>query len=127
VRLTLSRSVLPALLFLALALRALVPAGFMAGTAADGVPALLPCPGVEVAARATAMHHPGMPAQHAPHGQSPCPFAAFAAPALPPEPLHAVLPSAAAKPPPAPAVLAISAHPPLAAPPPPATGPPLTA
>jgi hypothetical protein len=68
------------LLAAALFLRLLVPAGFMVGNAA-GVPALVPCP---AAAPAPVMVHGGHHHGPVPHAEAPCPFAALAAPALPP-------------------------------------------
>ena len=116
-----------ALLLTILLLRAFVPAGYMIGTAASGTPALVLCPGVE----ARPVHKMVMRGHaHAPshdpatHRDSPCPFAALAAPALPPAPpLFApprAIPAEAAL---APSLGAGSARG-LAAPPPPATGPP---
>jgi hypothetical protein len=108
------------LLAAALFLRLLVPAGYMAGNAA-GVPALVPCP---AAVPAPAMAHPGHHHGPAPHSESPCPFAALAAPAVPPDDPLALAPpqpSFALAPAWQPAKrLALGA----AAPPPPATGPP---
>jgi hypothetical protein len=119
-----------ALLLAILLLRALVPAGFMVGTAASGAPALVLCPGVEAAppvrkmAMRGAVHRQGH--DPATHRESPCPFAALAAPALPPAPPALAPPSAT----PPHALLEAPLHaavsPGLAAPPPPATGPPAT-
>jgi hypothetical protein len=111
------------LLFAILLLRAFVPAGYMAGTAASGAPALVLCPGVEAPpVHAMAMH--GHRHDPATHRESPCPFAALTAPALPPAP-------SLFTPPPAPpaeasrqAILRAAPAPGPAAPPPPATGPP---
>ncbi len=84
------RPLLAGLIFLALLLRALIPAGFMIGTAASGAPALVLCPGMEeTPAVHPMMMHGGMPAHHndpATHREAPCPFGALAAPALPPAP-----------------------------------------
>ncbi|HEY1606350.1 MAG TPA: hypothetical protein VGF77_12220 [Allosphingosinicella sp.] len=124
-----ARPVLAGLFLFALMLRLLVPAGYMIGTDAAGAPALVLCSGFEPAPPG---HHsmamrPGSPAHHhhpAGHREAPCPFAALAAPALPPSPPIVM----AAPPPPigpAAQVFAAAAAPPaLAAPPPPATGPP---
>ncbi|MDB5691350.1 MAG: hypothetical protein JWO81_413, partial [Alphaproteobacteria bacterium] len=77
-----------ALLFALIMLRAVVPAGFMIGTAASGAPALVLCPGVEAPppVHKMAMHGAGHRHDPATHRESPCPFAALAAPALPPAP-----------------------------------------
>ena len=113
----------PALLglfFCALVLRTFVPAGYMIGPAAAGSPALILCPDAGPIPQSHGKHHHGHPATHK---ESPCPYAALAAPALPPAPVLLApqpLPRAA---PAMFAALAASA-PPLAAPPPPSTGPP---
>lgn len=127
-RMDAARPLLAGLLFCALLLRALIPAGFMIGTAASGAPALVICPGVE---EAPAVHHMAMhgqmPAHHhdpATHHEAPCPFGALAAPALPPEPPVVALPATPSVQV-APLVPLHTAQvPSLAAPPPPATGPP---
>jgi hypothetical protein len=113
-----------ALLLGALFLRILIPAGFMAGTV-GGDPALILCPGADVStALAIHRHHGGARHDPATHGDAPCPFAALAAPALPPAPpilaVIAAEPSTRATPDRRPATL----RPGLAAPPPPSTGPP---
>jgi hypothetical protein len=108
------------LLAAALFLRLLVPAGYMVGSAAGGL-ALVPCPAVASApVMARHGHHDGS----APHAEAPCPFAALAAPALPPaDPLALAPPQATYAL--APAWLpAETLAPGAAAPPPPATGPP---
>jgi hypothetical protein len=107
----------------ALFLRLLVPAGYMVGSAA-GVAALVPCPAVE---SAPVMAHHGQHDGRTPHAEAPCPFAALAAPALPPvDPLAFAPPQAGFAP--APAWLpAESLAPGAAAPPPPARGPPASA
>jgi hypothetical protein len=110
------------LLAAALFLRLLVPAGYMVGSAA-GVPALVPCPAVVAA---PVMAHHGHHDGRAPHGEAPCPFAALAAPALPPadpfaltssKPAYALAPEW---------LPAEQFAPSAAAPPPPATGPPFS-
>jgi hypothetical protein len=107
------------LLAAALFLRLLVPAGFMVGSAA-GAPALVPCPAAGPAMHGGHHHGP------APHTEAPCPFAALAAPALPPadplvlapsQPGFALAPAWLPEESPAPGA---------AAPPPPARGPPAT-
>jgi hypothetical protein len=116
------------LLLAAVMLRLLVPAGFMIAPDAAGVPAFVLCDGVApavVAAPVQAMHGMHHAPRHDPaqHRQAPCPFAALAAPVLPPLPAFFVPPSPApaARPlPPLPA----RAAPGAAAPPPPPTGPP---
>jgi hypothetical protein len=110
------------LLAAALFLRLLVPSGYMVGSAA-GAPALVPCP---AAVAAPVMAHHGHHDGRTPHAEAPCPFAALAAPALPPAD-----PLTLAPPPPgfalAPAWLpAERPAPGAAAPPPPARGPPAT-
>jgi hypothetical protein len=124
------RPLLAGLLFFALLLRALIPAGFMIGTAASGAPALVICPGMEVAPAVHRMVMPGMAGHHhdpATHREAPCPFGALAAPALPPAPPMVALPTT----PPVPVAPLAALHgaqaPSLAAPPPPATGPPASA
>jgi hypothetical protein len=119
------RSLRGALILAALLLRFMVPAGFMIGTA-SGAPGLVLCPGVEAPAPVMTMraHHHAPTHDPAKHREAPCPFAALAAPALPPAPPAFVPPPAqrvAAAPIPS---LAAQAAPRLAAPPPPATGPP---
>lgn len=114
-----ARPVLPVLLFCALLLRSFVPAGFMIAPLVSGAPALILCPD---SAPAPA-HHDREGHQGPRHVESPCPYAALAAPALPPAPLVFALPVLL------PPLLAESAgflalRPALAAPPPPATGPP---
>jgi hypothetical protein len=111
------------LLAAALFLRLLVPSGYMVGSAA-GAPALVPCP---AAVAAPVMPHRGHHQGPASHAEAPCPFAALAAPALPPAD-----PLALAPPGPdfalAPAWLpAENLAPGAAAAPPPATGPPASA
>ena len=126
-----AKRLLTGLFFCALMLRALVPAGFMIGTAASGAPALVLCPGMEPPPAVHGMRmHGAMPAHHhdpATHHEAPCPFGALAAPALPPAPPVAVLPPV----PPAESALPprhlTATAPSLAAPPPPATGPPAAA
>src|SRR5579884_426572 len=89
-RMGMARKPLTALFFFALLLRALVPAGFMIGTAASGAPALVLCPGYEAAPAVHPMAmHGAMPVHHhdpATHREAPCPFGALAAPAIPPAP-----------------------------------------
>lgn len=141
-----ARSVAPhpllaGLLFLTLLLR-MMPGGYMLVASDDGWPRLALCSGVaalpsagsigpaEHGAHAGGHHHGPSPQHHQPQpakqAEMPCPFAALAAPPLPPAPpfiaaalpLVAPLPLAAATP-----ALRFAA---LAAPPPPATGPPLS-
>ncbi|MDB5698019.1 MAG: hypothetical protein JWN69_823, partial [Alphaproteobacteria bacterium] len=71
-------------------------------------------------------HHqaPGHDQEPGQHADMPCPFAALAAPALPPAPLAVAAAVAMVGPVPLAAVLTSSRFPALAAPPPPATGPP---
>ena len=110
------------LLFCALLLRTLVPAGFMIGPVASGAPALLLCPDSA----------PG-PTDHGPHrhqaprhGESPCHYGALSAPALPSAPFFFAVPVLL---PPflAESTAFLALRPALAAPPPPATGPPASA
>lgn len=126
-----SRPGLFSLLLAALALRLLVPAGFMIGADAGGAPALVLCDGAaaaSVAAPAHAMHGMHRAAAHDPahHRQAPCPYAALAAPVLPPLPALFAAPAPAPAGPPLAALFA-PAVPGPAAPLPPATGPPLAA
>jgi hypothetical protein len=108
------------LLAAALFLRLLVPAGYMAGSSAGG-PALVPCPAMVAA---PVMAHHGHHDGRAPHAETPCPFAALAAPALPPANPLALAPRQPAFAL-APAWLPAERFAPAAAaPPPPATGPP---
>jgi hypothetical protein len=109
------------LLAAALFLRLLVPSGFMAANAAGG-PALVPCPAVVPAS--VMAHHGHHHDDRVPHAEAPCPFAALAAPALPPADPLALAPSE-------PGFLvspawlpAQSLTPGAASPPPPARGPP---
>jgi len=108
-------------LLAALLLRMLVPAGFMVERGA-----LVPCDGVAAAAAPAVHHHGGHSQRQEPagHRQAPCPYAALAAPVLPPLPPVVVaafiVPAVAA---PIPALGALLA-PGAAAPLPPATGPP---
>lgn len=112
-------------------LRLLVPTGFMIAADAHGAPSLVLCDGVagsEPVVRHT-MHAPHHGAQHDPvhRHEAPCPYAALAAPVLPPLPAT-FAPPAAALVAPAPALRAASfAHRGPAAAPPPSTGPPSTA
>ena len=113
------RGLLPAFLLLVLLLRGFAVPGYMVGEGANGATALVPCQAVQPA------HH-GSDGKRDParHSESPCPFAALAAPALPPAPpLFAVREAA---PEALDLVLAAVAAPrPLpASPPPPSTGPP---
>ena len=121
------RTLRSALILAALLLRFMVPAGFMIGTAASGAPGLVLCPGIEASGHVMAMqgHRP----HHDPaaHREAPCPFAALAAPALPPAPPVFLPPPPLRDEAAAVAVFAVAPEPPLAAPPPPATGPPATA
>ena len=119
-----------ALLFAILLLRAVVPAGYMVGAAASGAPALILCPGIEPpAVHAMAMHGHVHAPSHDPatHRDNSCPFAALAAPALPPAPPLVAPPAAAPAEALLPPPLHAAAVPGLAAPPPPATGPPASA
>ncbi|HEX5183761.1 MAG TPA: hypothetical protein VFW19_11500 [Allosphingosinicella sp.] len=128
-RIDTARPLLAGLFLFALMLRLLVPAGYMIGTDASGAPALILCSGVEAP---PTVHHAmrmpgGSPMHHhdpADHRDAPCPFAALAAPALPPSP--PVMTAALAPPaePAAPPFAVGASSPALAAPPPPATGPP---
>lgn len=108
------------LLLAGLLLRILVPAGFM--VSGQG---LVPCDGFGPAAAAPA-HHGGRPAKHDParHADGPCPYAALAAPAVPPAPPAFEPGEHAALPPPTPQSRRVVAFVSPAAPPPPATGPP---
>lgn len=121
-----------ALLFGALLLRMLVPAGFMIGTGAAGGPGLVLCDGYAPPPPPAAMpmvhggHH-GPQHDPARHREAPCPYAALAAPVLPPLPPYVAPPAAPSEPAAAPLALATSVEVGAAAPPPPATGPPLPA
>jgi hypothetical protein len=110
------------LLFCALLLRTFVPAGFMIGPVAAGAPALVPC--VDSAPMPAHRDSHGHPAPRS--GESPCPYAALAAPALPPVPLLFALPVLLA-PAVAESTALVALRPAPAAPPPPATGPPVSA
>ena len=139
------RTLRAVLILAALLLRFMVPAGYMVGslargsinrklgymvgTAASGAPALVVCPGFEVPLHPMAMQGRSHAPRHDPakHREAPCPFAALAAPALPPAP-------PAFAPPPAPRAEPLALQPlippvapALAAPPPTATGPPADA
>src|SRR3954452_9685675 len=82
------RTLRSALILAALLLRFMVPAGFMIGTAASGAPGLVLCPGVEAPIHVMAMRGHNHAPAHDPARlrEAPCPFAALAAPALPPAP-----------------------------------------
>src|SRR3954467_12829930 len=122
------RTLRSALILAALLLRFMVPAGFMIGTAASGAPGLVLCPGVEAPIHVMAMRGHNHAPAHDParHREAPCPFAALAAPALPPAPPAFLPPLAPAVETTTVATLTAAAPPALAAPPPPATGPPGT-
>jgi hypothetical protein len=85
----------PALLglaFVAMLLRMLVPAGFMIASSATGAPTLVLCDGfappaaVEPVRGMAGMHH--SPRHEPDHRrEAPCPYAAMAAPVLPPLPV----------------------------------------
>jgi hypothetical protein len=111
------------LLFCALLLRTLIPAGYMVGPAASGGPALILCAdAADEPVRHGAHQQPHSPRQ----GESQCPYAALAAPALPPTPVPlAVQPPAPVQAPRA--TLFASLRPVPAASTPPATGPPASA
>jgi hypothetical protein len=116
------RGLAPHLLALVLVFRLLVPAGFMISPDHSGlVFCSAPAPSGEAA------HHDGHSAAPAKAGDGPCPYAAMAAPPLPPAPPMVFEPApASAAPPIAPAAQSDLSRG-LAAPPPPATGPPLPA
>jgi hypothetical protein len=123
---TIYRAILPALLLLVLALRTFAPPGYMIGEGAGGSTALVLCPGVHSAAAAEHRGHHGKGDPARP-GETPCPFAAMGAAALPPAPpvFHAAAPA-----PPSLPLLALrteTRRPSAAAPPPPSTGPPARA
>jgi hypothetical protein len=127
-----SSGLAPALLALVLLFRLLVPSGYMIAADRDGTPQLMLCAAPVQAPAKPAVDgdhegHSADPAGPAPSnpGEQPCPFAALAAPHLPPEPpavperifaaaLRADLPPGPDFPRVAPA-----------SPPPPARGPPL--
>jgi hypothetical protein len=126
-----TRPGLLSLLLAAVMLRLLVPAGFMIAADTTGAPALVLCDGVApepAVAPTQAMHAMHHAPRHDPahHRAAPCPYAALAAPVLPPLPAAFApqAPVAAEQPPPA---LVARADPGAAAPTPPATGPPLSA
>src|SRR4051812_13921934 len=117
-----------AALALVLLFRLLVPAGYMVGPDSAGRPGLVLCGGA-VGATVAGAHrhgHEGRPIAPAPStpGEHLCPFAALAAPPLPPSPTAIVPPPPAAASPPAASLAEDMLRPALAAPPPPATGPP---
>lgn len=126
----------------ALAVRVLIPAGFMIGETASGAPALILCPGQNDAPAMPGMRHDMahmMPdgstmsghdagkQSHDPGTDRPCAFAAVGLAVD--TPISAPLPAPA----PPPAFIGLRTHAPsdpgrgLAAPPPPATGPPVIA
>jgi len=144
IRQILARRHLAALILVcALAVRVLVPAGFMVGHTASGAPALVLCPGQNEAPVATPMHHDMahmMPdgsmmsgdhdagkQSHDPGTDRPCAFAAVGLAVDMPIPAPLLAPA------PAPAFIALLSQAPgnpgrgLAAPPPPSTGPPAIA
>jgi hypothetical protein len=117
----------PSALALLLLFRLLIPSGYMIAPDHHGRPGLTLC-AASAAEPAGHAGHDGHPAKPGPSksGERPCPFAALAAPPLPPQPpaLAVRLPS----PVPAPDLPQVSDRPRIApaAPPPPATGPPLS-
>jgi hypothetical protein len=144
IRQILARRHLAALILIcALAVRVLVPAGFMVGHTASGAPALVLCPGQNDAPVAMPMHHDMahmMPdgsmmsgdhdtgkQSHDPGTDRPCAFAAVGLAVDMPIPAPLLAPA------PPPAFIALlsqaSGNPGcgLAAPPPPSTGPPTVA
>jgi hypothetical protein len=144
IRQILARRHLAALILVcALAMRVLVPAGFMVGHTASGAPALVLCPGQNEAPVATPMHHDMahmMPdgsmmsgdhdagkQSHDPGTDRPCAFAAVGLAVDMPIPAPLLAPA------PPPAFVALLSQAPgnpgrgLAAPPPPSTGPPTVA
>jgi hypothetical protein len=116
-----SRSAFAALLALVLLSRLLIPAGYMVGPTDSGQPGLVLC------GAAAAPHSGHQPGHHSPSkpAERPCPFAALAAPVLPPSPIALPPTIVLALPTAAPIVSPVS--PPPAAPLPPARGPPLPA
>jgi hypothetical protein len=111
------------LLALVLLSRLLVPSGYMVGATAAGATGLVLC---GPASPATPDPHRGHGPGHEAPAEPPCPYAALAAPDLPPSP--PVQPAAPMPdPPPQPTVALEAARPAPAAPPPPATGPPVPA
>lgn len=118
-------------------LRLLVPAGFMIGAGAAGAPALILCDGYAQARSAAPMPpahamHAAHAAHQAPghdplhHREAPCPYAAVAAPVLPPLPPAVTPPAPAPIAVPVPVLLARTVAG-AAASLPPATGPPFPA
>ncbi len=115
------------LLALVLLFRLLIPAGYMIAPGDDGRPGLILCGAAAAAAIEDPAPHEGHhPADPAPSkaADPPCPYAAQAAPVLPPSPPIAPPQPLAADGPLPPTPAAALAKPALAAPPPPATGPP---
>ena len=144
IRQILARRHLAALILVcALAVRVLVPAGFMVGHTASGAPALVLCPGQNETPVAMPMHHDMahmMPdgsmmsgdhdagkQSHDPGTDRPCAFAAVGLAVDMPIPAPLLAPA------PPPAFIALLSQAPgnpgrgLAAPPPPSTGPPAIA
>lgn len=123
-----SGRVFAALLALVLLSRLLIPSGYMIGPTDGGGPGLVLC-GQAAAAMAAEDSHEGHGMGHeAPSKpvEPPCPYAALAAPVLPPSPPVAPPPEIL-NPAREPKPNATAVRPAPAAPPPPATGPPLSA
>lgn len=114
-----ARAWLGLVLALALALKLLVPQGWMPGPGGR----LILCPSAGPTTAMTGMHHGGdkAPAHGADH---PCAFAGLGLAAAPPPPLAAIVAPATHVPPALAPARAVTVGRGLAAPPPPATGPP---
>jgi hypothetical protein len=81
----------PAVLTLLLLFRLLIPSGYMIAPDLDGTPGLALCAAPAQAAAEAALHgghdgHPAGDSMPSRPGEIPCPFAAIAAPPLPPQP-----------------------------------------
>lgn len=114
---------------LLIAMRGLVPGGFMPALSTSGGPTLVICSGVSPAPRASTLdhRHESDRSPHAGHSERtvepPCPFGTLAAAGLPP--VKPLIGAAAMLPQPVPVALLHGFGPAsMAAPPPPATGPP---
>lgn len=118
------------MLALLLLFRLLIPSGYMIAPDHHGRPGLALCGAPAQADAEPARHgdHAGNPADPSPSkpGERPCPFAAMAAPPLPPEPAAVLAQVPADGVPPDLPARADLPRVASAAPPPPATGPPLS-
>ena len=116
----LGRAWLGVVLALALALKLMVPQGWMPGRSGG----LILCPSGGPVLAMAGMQHGGKEMPAHPAGDHPCAFTGLGVAPVPPAPLAAAMPPVAARPHFAVQRVAVAVGRGLAAPPPPATGPP---